>query len=68
MTSEDLKELVIARLSVMPPNRKIAIGGYGEFTKEELIHEVNNDTEIGKKIVEIEISFIRAVAQGKIYG
>ena len=66
--SSQVKELVIARLSVMPSNRKVAIGNFGEFTREELIDHVKQEDEIGKKIAEVEISFLKAVAAGSIHG
>ncbi len=68
MISEDVKELVIAKLSVMPSDRKLAVGAFGEFTKEQLIKHVEDDDDVGRKIAEIEISFLKAVAQGKVYG
>ena len=64
--TEDIKELVIARLEAIPPNKKISIGNYGEFTKDELIEGVKSESDIGKKIIEIEIGFLRAMKQGII--
>ena len=64
--TEDIKELVIARLEAIPPNKKISIGNYGEFTKDELIEGVKSGSEIGKKIVEVELEFLRALKQGII--
>ncbi len=61
---ENIKALVIARLETLPPNRKISIGSYGEFTKSELIEHVKREDEIGKKIVEIELEFLRAMKKG----
>jgi len=66
-TPTDIKELVIARLDTMPDNIKIAIGNFGSFSKEQLKDHINKDDEIGKKIVEMQMSFIRAVAKGLVY-
>jgi len=63
-TSEEIKELVIARLDAIPSNKKISIGNYGEFTKEELIEGVKFGSEVGKKIIEVELEFLRAFKQG----
>ena len=38
--SEDLKDLVIERLDVLSPHKKIYIGSVGAFTKDELIERV----------------------------
>ncbi len=63
-TSPDIKELVIARLETLPPDRKLSIGNFGEFTKEELIQHVKGDDAIGHKMVEIEMEFLRAIKEG----
>jgi hypothetical protein len=62
--SEDLKELVIVRLETLPSDRKVSIGAYGEFDKEELIQHVKKGDEIGSKIVEVELEFLRALKEG----
>ncbi len=62
--TEEIKELVIARLETIPSNKKISIGNYGEFSKEELIDGVKSSSEVGKKIVEVELEFLRAMKQG----
>ncbi len=63
---EDLKDLVIARLDVLSPHKTISIGSIGEFTKDELIERVKQEDEIGRKIVEIELSFLRALKEGAL--
>lgn len=63
-TEEEIKELVITRLEVLPLNKKISIGSSGEFNREELIDHVKRGDEIGKKMVEIELSFLRALKEG----
>lgn len=64
--SEDLKELVIARLDVFPSDKKISIGSIGEFTKNELIEHVEEEDEIGKKAVEVELTFLKALKEGSL--
>lgn len=59
MDEEYLKKLIIARLSAMSPEVSFSIGSYGSFTKEELIHEVENGTKIGKAATEMELKFLR---------
>lgn len=64
--SSEIKELVIARLEVLPEDRKISIGAEGEFSKNELIRHVEAGDEIGRQITELELEFLRGLAQGKI--
>lgn len=59
-----LKDLVIARLEVLPADKKISIGSTGEFTKDELIEHVEKDDSIGEKIIEIELEYLQALKKG----
>jgi len=60
----EIRELVMARLSTFPSNKKICIGNYGELTREDMIKHVSKEDEIGKKIIEIELAYLRALKQG----
>lgn len=62
--NETIKETVIARLSTMPSDQKISVGSEGEFTKEELIDHIKRGDKIGKKFIEIELEFLRALKEG----
>ena len=62
--SEDIKELVIARLDTFPPDKKISIGSFGEFTKEQIIQHVQKGDSIGNKMIEIEMEFLCAIKEG----
>lgn len=62
--AEDIKKLVVLRLETLPSDKKISIGSYGDFKKEELISHVQKEDEIGKKMIEIELEFLRALKEG----
>lgn len=64
--SDDVKELVIARLDVLPSDRKISVGGEGEFTKNELIEHVKDSDSIGRTIAALELEFLRALKDGTL--
>ena len=64
MTDNEIKKIVIARLGVLPKDKKISIGGEGNFSRDELIEHVNKDDKIGKKIMEVEMEFLRSLKQG----
>jgi len=57
----EIKELVIARLSTFPSNKRVYIKDYGELTREDMIKHVSEEDEIGKKIIEIELAYLRAL-------
>jgi len=64
ITDEDIRKLVIARLRLLSAGRKISIGSDGEFTKDELINRVNQDDEVGKKIVQIQLEYLQSLKNG----
>ncbi len=64
---EELKQIVIQRLKGSSDELQVVIGGKGDFTKEELINSVEVGDEVGQEIMESEIEFMKAMAQGKIY-
>lgn len=67
LINEDVKELVKARLSILPQNIKISIGSEGSFSRDELIEHINEGDKIGKKIIEINMDFLRALKKGEFY-
>lgn len=65
-TSEDVKELVIARLEILSPDKGFSIGGVEGLTRDELIQHVKEGDEIGRKAIEIELTFLRALKDGTL--
>jgi len=63
---DGLKELVLARIEIMPPNFKLSIGNFGTFTKQEMINSVKNEDEAGKQIIQMQINFIKALTSGEL--
>lgn len=64
ITDKEIRELVIARLRSLSSGRKISIGSKGEFTKEELIRRVEKEDPIGKKIIQIQLSYLQSLKEG----
>ncbi len=64
--SEGIKELVLARINVMPSNYKLSIGSEGTFTKEQLLNHIKSGSEIGEQIINIQMNFIRALTSGEL--
>ncbi len=55
------KEIVIERLRQIPPKVSIAFGMSSEFmSRDDMIEQVKKDTEIGKRIVEIQFTYLKA--------
>ncbi len=56
---QDIKILVKKRLLAMPPDISFSIGESGDFSRDELVREVEKETEVGKEIIEMQVDFIR---------
>lgn len=63
---EDIKNLVLARIMASSDDLRIAIGSV-EFTKSEIIKSVKSQNKIGKEIMEIQMEYLRDMANGAIY-
>ena len=64
--ASDLKELVIARLRLIPDNVKMSVGSDGEFSRNELIESVRQENKMGHEIVRSQLEFLRALATGSL--
>ena len=66
-TDTEIKELVLERMKFFPDDKNISIGEDGSFTKDEIIGHVQKDDEIGKKMVAIELSYLKALKSGVLF-
>jgi hypothetical protein len=66
-TDKEIIDLVVARLQNLPSNKEISIGSSGEFTKDELIQHVKDSDDVGKKMIAIEMDFLRSMKDGIFY-
>ena len=61
----DILNLVLARLSVMPEHIAIRFGDKNEeLDKEQLILHVKKQDEIGKRFVRLQMDYIKAAIRG----
>lgn len=63
---EYIKELVIARINALSKDLEISVGGEN-ITREQIVESVKEGTELGQEIVEMQLKFLRDIAEGKIY-
>ncbi len=54
-----IKRLVKERLHAMPPDVSFSVGNFGDYTRNQLIEEVDKGTEVGKAAIEMQLTFIR---------
>ena len=46
-------------LRAMPPDVSFSVGNFGDYTRNQLIEEVDKGTEVGKAAIEMQLIFIR---------
>jgi len=60
--SQEIINLVVARLKTIPSNANLSVGGDKEpMSVNTLIEEVKKQTEVGKKLVESQLFFLRSL-------
>lgn len=62
----DIKRLVIERIKATSDELEISIGTT-LYTKEQILESVEKEDEIGKEIIDIQIEYLRDMAQGALY-
>lgn len=63
---DQLRELVIARLSTIPQNLQMAVGS-NQYSIEELIKSVQNGDEVGSQLVVMQVQYLKDLASGEMY-
>ncbi len=63
VSQQEIKKLVIARLQTMPSSMNVSLGSMGTFDREQLIEQVKKDTDIGEKIIEVHLNYLRSFAK-----
>lgn len=58
---KEIVDLVVARLETIPSNVNLSVGDEGSFTIDELIEKVKSGDEIGKKVIELHLNFLRSL-------
>ncbi len=52
----------------LPSGQKVSIGSEGSFDKQELISHIEKQDNIGDKIIEIQLNYLRALKGGVLIG
>ncbi len=61
------KEVIIARLEAMSPELSFSIGSENKsFSKDDLIDEINKNTEVGKNFIKSQFELLRALKDGSL--
>ena len=68
--SPEMKEIIIHRIesSKLPENIRLSVGGLSQepMSLREVVQHVENEDEIGEKIIEMEVAYLEALKEGII--
>ena len=68
--NSELKEIILQRISSskLPENIKLSIGNLSKepMSIQEIAHHVRIEDEIGEKIIEMELAYLKALKEGII--
>ena len=65
--SQEEMDLVISRLEVQSPELHFSSGSnFQNFSRDEMIEQIKDNTEIGKEFVATELKFLRAIKDGSL--
>ena len=66
--NSELKEIIIKRIesSKLPQNILLSIGGMTDepMNLADVINHVKNEDEVGKKIIQMELEYLKALKEG----
>ncbi len=60
LSDEEVRKLVVARLSILSADTIISLGSEGSFTRDELVERVEKGDKIGEKLAEIQMEWLRS--------
>lgn len=60
LSDEEVRKIVLARLSVLSSNTMMSFGSDGSFSRDELVASVERGDELGEKLAEIEMEWLRS--------
>lgn len=66
MTDEEIRRLVVERLKSISDETSLMIGGDQKLTKSEIITNVKNNSNVGKQIIDMQMTYLRDLASGKL--
>ena len=65
ITDEEIRNLVVERLKSISDESSLMIGGDLKLTRDEMIESVKNNDEMGRKIIDMQMTYLRDLASGE---
>ena len=63
---KQLKAIVLERAMAMPASLRVAIGS-DHISQKELVKHIQDEDEIGKQMMAMDLGFLQALTSGSIY-
>ena len=60
LSDEEIRKIVVARLSVLSKDTMISVGSAGSFSRDELVAKVEAGDSVGEKLAEIQMEWLRS--------
>lgn len=67
LSDNEVRRLVIARLSVLSPDTIVSLGSDGGFTRDELVKSVERGDSVGEKLAKIQLEWLRSFKDNALY-
>jgi len=64
LSDEEVRKLVLARLSVLSSDTVISLGSEGSFNRDELVQKVQDGDRVGEKLAEMQMEWLRSFKEG----
>ncbi len=66
LSDEEVRRLVVARLSVLSSDTIISLGSEGSFTRDQMVESVERGDSIGEKLAEIQMEWLRSFKEAVV--
>lgn len=66
ITDEEIRNLVVERLKSISDESSLMIGGDKKLSKSDMIKSVQNGDDTGEKIIDMQMTYLRDLASGKL--
>jgi len=64
LSDEEIRKLVLARLSVLSSDTVISLGSEGSFNRDELVKKVKEGDRVGEKLAEMQMEWLQSFKDG----
>jgi len=64
LSDQEVRKLVLARLSVLSSDTVISLGSEGSFNRDELVKKVQDGDKVGEKLAEMQMEWLQSFKEG----